>query len=201
VVPGPGAQQTKAGREIFRGGPDDVLVEDDGLPLRVRTHRGQHARKLPRDACRLQVNFPRFDHTRAAVPAAGGSAAQAQRPRRGLERLQLRIIMRRAERLVKSRTKRFRGNVRQCALPRTTGASALPAALCGCFQPLRAPRCEPVRAGCSPGPPADLGGLAPSRAPAGCGRSMRAGRSRRSGRAGRRSPAASLRPGAPAVCR
>jgi hypothetical protein len=69
------------------------------------------------------------------------------------------------------------------------------------FQPLRAPRCEPVRAGCSPGPPADLGELAASRVSAECGRSMRVGRSRRSGRAGRRSPAVPLRPGAPAVCR
>jgi len=32
----PGARQTDTGREIFRGGPDDLLVPDDGLPLLVR---------------------------------------------------------------------------------------------------------------------------------------------------------------------
>ena len=32
----PGARQTETGREIFRGGPDDLLVPDDGLPLLVR---------------------------------------------------------------------------------------------------------------------------------------------------------------------
>jgi len=47
VTAEPGARQTEAHREGFRGGPDDLL-EDDGLPLHVRTHSGEHARKLPR---------------------------------------------------------------------------------------------------------------------------------------------------------
>ena len=146
VTAQPGARQAEAGREIFRGRPDEALVPDDGLPLRVRTHRGQHGRKLPRAACCLQLVFSRFGHAHAAEAACEIARASAETP-------------------------------------------------------LWAPRCEPVRAGCSPDPPADSDDLAPSRVPAGCGRSMRAGRSRRSGRAGRRPPAASLRPGAPAVCR
>jgi hypothetical protein len=60
---------------------------------------------------------------------------------------------------------------------------------------------RPIRAGCSPGPPAGLGDWGSSRVSAGCGRSMTAGRSRRSGRAGRRSPGVPLGPGAPAACR
>ena len=58
-----GTRQTEAGREIFRGGPDGLLVEDDGLPLLVRTYSGQHAREVPRVACRRQLNFRRFGHT------------------------------------------------------------------------------------------------------------------------------------------
>jgi hypothetical protein len=52
----PGAGQAEAGREILRGGPDEALVPDDGLPLLVRTYGGQHVRKLTGAACRLQLN-------------------------------------------------------------------------------------------------------------------------------------------------
>lgn len=52
VTAQPGARQAEAGSQIFRGRPDDLLVEDDGLPLLVRAHRGQHARKLPRAVSR-----------------------------------------------------------------------------------------------------------------------------------------------------
>src|SRR5580704_15215898 len=41
-----GTRQAEAGCEIFRGWPDRLLVEDDGLPLFVRTYSGQHARKV-----------------------------------------------------------------------------------------------------------------------------------------------------------
>lgn len=44
VSPEPGASQTEAGRQLRRNGPDDFLVEDDGLPFLVRAHCGQHAR-------------------------------------------------------------------------------------------------------------------------------------------------------------
>ena len=57
VTAQPGARQTQAGSEVGRGGPDDLLVEDDGLPLLVRMHSREHARKLPRAEYRPQSNF------------------------------------------------------------------------------------------------------------------------------------------------
>ena len=54
-----GTRQAEAGREIFRSGPDGLLVEDDGLPLLIRTHSGQHARNLPRAGYCRHLNLAR----------------------------------------------------------------------------------------------------------------------------------------------
>lgn len=54
-----GTRQAEAGREIFRSGPDGLLVEDDGLPLLIRTHGGQHARNLPRAGYCRHLNLAR----------------------------------------------------------------------------------------------------------------------------------------------
>lgn len=64
-----GTRQPEAGDEIFRSGPDDLLVKDDGLPLRIRRHSGQHARKLPR---RIPDHKPagRILEVMKATPAA-----------------------------------------------------------------------------------------------------------------------------------
>ena len=62
-----GTRLAEAGREIFRSGPDGFLVEDDGLPLLIRTHSGQHARNLPKAGYCRHLNL-----ARGALVADGG---------------------------------------------------------------------------------------------------------------------------------
>jgi hypothetical protein len=59
-----------------------------GLPLLIRAHRGQHARKLPRTACWPHSNFPRSGRTRVLAMAnlAAVSAATPLRIRRAVRR-------------------------------------------------------------------------------------------------------------------
>ena len=51
------ARQAEAGRNVFRSGPDDLLVPDNRLPLLVRAHDGQHARRLTRATVCPQLNI------------------------------------------------------------------------------------------------------------------------------------------------
>ena len=52
-----GKPASRPGPNVFRGGPDDLLVPDNRLPLPVRVHGGQHARRLPSATGRPQLNI------------------------------------------------------------------------------------------------------------------------------------------------
>lgn len=59
VTAQPGARRAETAGETFRRGPDDLLVEDNGLPLLVGIHYRHHARKLP--GCpQLNLREPRL---------------------------------------------------------------------------------------------------------------------------------------------